>query len=75
MTQNQQFATLLPLLVGGGAVICTIFIHALAVAVAVNFMRYETKLGRAGAGALIDLAIVAAAISFAFVAHLIEIAL
>jgi Ion channel len=44
-------------------------------AATVNLFRHERRLGRAGAGALIDLAIVALAISFAFVAHLIEIAL
>ena len=74
MTRNQQFAILLPLVVGMGAVVCTIFVHALALAATVNFLRYERKLGRTGAGALIDLAIVALVISFAFVAHLIEIA-
>src|SRR6516162_7629751 len=74
MTQNQQYAILLPLVVGPGAVVCTILVHALALAVTVNFLRHERKLGRAGAGALIDLAIVVLVISFAFVAHLIEIA-
>ena len=75
MAQNHQFAILPPLVVGAGAVACTIFIHALALAATINLVRYERKRGRAGAGALIDLAIVAAAISFAFVAHLVEIAL
>ena len=75
MTQNHQFAILYPLMVGVGAVVCTIFVHALALAATVNFVRHERRLGRAGAGALIDLAIVALVISFAFVAHLIEIAL
>jgi len=75
MTQNHQFAILYPLVVGVGAVACTIFVHALALAATVNLFRHERRLGRAGAGALIDLAIVALAISFAFVAHLIEIAL
>jgi hypothetical protein len=75
MTQNHQFAILFPLVVGGGAVACSIFVHALALAATINLFRYERKLGRAGAGALIDLAIVALVISFAFVAHLIEIAL
>jgi hypothetical protein len=74
MTQNQEFAILLPLMVGAGAVVCTIFVHALAVTATVNFLRYETKLGRAGAGALIDTGIVALVISFALMAHLIEIA-
>jgi Ion channel len=75
MTQNHQFAILFPLVVGVVAFACTIFVHALALAATVNLFRYEKKLGRAGAGALIDLAIVSVAISFAFVAHLVEIAL
>ena len=75
MTQNHQFAILYPLVVGTGAVACTIFVHALALAATVNVFRHERRLGRAGAGSSIDLAIVALAISFAFVAHLIEIAL
>ena len=74
MTQNHQFAILFPLVVSIGAVACTIFVHALALAATINLFRYERKLGRAGAGALIDLAIVALAISFAFVAHLVAIA-
>ena len=75
MTPNHQFALLLPLVVSIGAFVCTILVHALALAATVNLFRHERKLGRAGAGALIDLTIVALAISFAFVAHLIEIAL
>src|SRR5262249_37818880 len=75
LMQDHQFATLVPLVVGAGAVACTIFVHALALAATINFVRHERKLGRTGAGALIDLAIVAAARSFAFVAPLIEIAL
>ena len=74
MTKDHQFAILYPLVVGVGAVACTIFIHALALAATVNFVRHERRLGRAGAGALIDLAIVALVVSFAFVAHLLEIA-
>jgi len=75
MAQNQQFAVLYPLVVGIGAVACTIFVHAIALAATVNLFRHERRLGRAGAGALVDLAIVSVVISFAFVAHLIEIAL
>jgi hypothetical protein len=75
MTQNHQFAILFPLVVGAGAVACTIFIHALALAATINLVRHERRAGRAGSGALIDLAIVAVVISLAFVAHLIEIAL
>ena len=75
MAQNHQFAILPPLIVGAGAVACTIFIHALALAATINLVRYERKRGRAGSGAVIDLAILMLVISFAFVAHLIEIAL
>jgi Ion channel len=75
MTANHQFAILLPLLIGGGAVVCTIVVHALTMAATINLFRHERKLGHAGAGALIDLAILTLAISLAFVAHLIEIGL
>ena len=75
MTQNPQFTVLFPLVVGLGAVACTIFVHALALTATINLFRYERRLGRAGAGALIDFAIVVLVISFAFMAHLIEIAL
>jgi Ion channel len=75
MTENHQFAILVPLLVGGGAVACTIVVHALAMSATIDLVRHEKKIGRVGIGPLIDLAIVSLAISFAFVAHLIEIAL
>ncbi len=75
MTQVHQVAISRPLAIGSIAVLCTIFIHALAVGATVNFFRYERKLGRAGVRFVIDLAIVVLTISFAFVAHLIEIAL
>ena len=41
----------------------------------VNLFRYERKRGSVGASALMNLAILTLVISFAFVAHLIEIAL
>ena len=68
MTQNDQFAIFLPLVVGVGVFVCTIFVHALAMVATVNLFRYERKRGHAGAGALIDLAILTLVISFAFVA-------
>ncbi|HEY3988061.1 MAG TPA: ion channel [Acidobacteriaceae bacterium] len=75
MTQIHPVAILIPLAVGVGATLCTICIHALAVGGTVNVARRERKLGRAGASFWVDLAIVSRVISFAFVAHLIEIAL
>jgi Ion channel len=75
MTQVHQVAIVTPLIVGAGAVLCTIFIHGLAVGSTVNFFRREARLGRAGMRYLIDLTIVVLVMSFAFVAHVIEIAM
>jgi hypothetical protein len=63
-----------PLIVGAGAVLCTILIHALALSATVNFVRRETRLGRAGIRYVLDLTIVVLVMSFAVVAHLIEVA-
>jgi hypothetical protein len=75
MIPNHQFAILLPLAVGIIAVECTIFVHVIALATTVNLFRYEKRLGRLGADALNDLAIITLVISVAFVAHLAEIGL
>jgi Ion channel len=73
MTQVDQVAIVTPLAVGAGAVLCTIFIHALFLGATVNFFRRETRLGRAGMRYLIDLTIVVLVTSFSFVAHVIEV--
>jgi hypothetical protein len=75
MTQTHRIAILIPLVVGAAAVLCTIFIHALAVIATVNFVRHERRLGRAGTSFWIDVAIVGLAMLFGLVAHLMEIAL
>ena len=75
MIEHHQFAILLPLLVGIGAVECTILIHALAAATAVNVFRYEKRRGSVGENALKDFAIFALVISVALAAHLAEIGL
>jgi hypothetical protein len=69
-----RIATLLPLAVSASAVVCTIFLHALTVSATVNFFRHERSRGRADASVWSDVAIVALVVSFAFVAHLLEIA-
>jgi hypothetical protein len=74
MIQVRQVAIVAPLIVGAGAVLCTIFIHALALGATVNFYRRETRLGRAGMMYLIDVTIVVLVMSFTFVAHMIEVA-
>jgi hypothetical protein len=66
---------LIPLAVGMVAVACTIMIHALALGAVVSFVRHERRLRRAGASFWTDVAIVSAAIAFAFAAHLVEILL
>jgi len=66
---------LIPLAVGVGAIACTIFIQAVALSASIDFVRRETKLGHAGASRWMDFRIVALTISFALVAHLVEIAL
>jgi hypothetical protein len=74
MTQTYQIAILLPLAVGAIAVVCTIFVRALAVVATINFVRHQRRLGHIGVGFWIDFSIVGLAISIALVAHLIEIA-
>jgi hypothetical protein len=74
MIQVHRVAIVTPLTVGAGAVLCTIFTHALALGAAVNFFRRETRLGRAGMRYLIDLTIVVLVVSFEFVAHVVEVA-
>ena len=73
--QIHRIAIAVPLAVGATAVICTTMIHALPLSATVNFVRREKRLGRAGRDFWIDTGIVALAILYAFVAHLLEIAL
>ena len=75
MTQPDHVAILVPLVVGASATLCTLLIHGMAVLANVNFIRYERRRGRLGAGPLIDFAIVVVTMLLVFVAHLIEIAL
>jgi len=75
VTQIHRVAILAPLLVGGIAVVCTIFIHGLLLSGTISFVRRETKLGRVGLSFWKDFEIVGLVISFALVAHLIEIAI
>lgn len=69
-----RIATLLPLTVGVSAVVCTILLHALAVNATVHFIRHARTRGHTGKSVWIDMAIVALVIAFAFMAHLLEIA-
>jgi hypothetical protein len=75
MTQIHRVAILIPLLVSAPVVLGTILVHALALYATITFFRHERRLGRAGTALSIDIFIAALAISFAFLAHLLEIAL
>jgi len=65
---------LVPLAVGAATIFASIFIHALALATIVNFIRRERRLGRAGVRFSRDVVIVAGVTLLALAAHLIEIA-
>jgi hypothetical protein len=75
MMRNDQVAVLLPMLAGSITALCTILIHSVTLGVTVRFFRHERTLGRVGSVVWMNLGIFVLAISFAFVAHLIEIAL
>jgi|SRR5208282_5280837 len=74
MTQFPRIATLGPLAVAAVTAAFTILIHAMALSATLKFLRYERKLGRVGATFWSDFGIVALAMAFTLVAHLIEIA-
>jgi len=75
MTQSERIPVLLPLAVGAVMFGCTILIHSVPLSATVNHVRREKKLGRVGTSFWTDIGIVARAISYALVAHLIEVAL
>lgn len=72
---NHQVAVLLPVLAGSLAALCTILIHSLALVASVNLFRHEKQHGHVGSQPWIDLGLFMLTMSFAFIAHLIEIAL
>jgi Ion channel len=75
MMRNDQVAVLLPMAAGAIATLCTILIHSVVLGVCVRLFRREKSLGLIGSRASVNLGIFVLAISFVFVAHLIEIAL
>jgi len=75
MMGNDQVAVLLPTVAGSVAALCTILIHSVALRASVTLFLRERKLGVLGAGLWIDFRMFVLTMSFAFVAHLTEIAL
>jgi hypothetical protein len=75
MNDAHPILLLIPLAVGSVAVICTILIHALPLSATITFVRRERKLGHLGINFRKDMGVVVRVISYAFVAHLVEMAL
>ena len=75
MKNPQPILLLVPLAVGSVAVMCTILIHVLPLSAAVSFARREKQLGHLGVQFRKDMRIVVRVIVYAFLAHLVEIAL
>ena len=62
-------------MLGAIAALCTVLIQSLPLSATVNYVRQERRLGREGKELWIDVVIVVRVISYALLAHLIEIAL
>jgi len=75
MKDAHPILLLVPIAVGSAAVICTILIHALPLSATIAFVRREKKLGHLGLSFWKDMGVVTRTILYAFVAHLIEMAL
>jgi hypothetical protein len=71
----QHIPILLPLVVGIGAILCTILVQAIPVGGTIWFVRRERKSGRTGRNFWTDTTIVVPVVLLVMVAHLIEIAL
>jgi hypothetical protein len=75
MKNAHPILLLIPIAVGCAAVICTILIHALPLSATITFVRREKKLGHLGMNFRRDMGLVVRVILYAFVAHLMEMAL
>ena len=75
MKDTHPILLLIPIAVGSAAVICTILIHALPLRATITFIRREKRLGHLGVNFVKDMGVVVRVILYAFVAHLVEMAL
>ena len=75
MSQIERIGILIPLAVGALAAVGTMFIHALPLRATVDFVRFDKKLRRAGRGFWGDVGVVVLVVSYALLAHLLEMAL
>jgi hypothetical protein len=74
MNDTHSPALLIPGAVGVAAILCTILIHVLPLHATLSLIRREKKHGHIGVRFWIDTVIVVRVISYALVAHLMEIA-
>lgn len=70
----QHISILLPLAVGAIVFAGTVLVHAVPLRTIVNFVRREKRLGRLGRGFWADLGIVGRGMTYAGLAHMVEIA-
>jgi hypothetical protein len=75
MREAYPVLILAPTLVGSSAVIGTIIIHALPLSATVSFVQREKRLGHLGINFTKDASVMVRVISYAFAAHLLEMAL
>lgn len=75
MKDAHPILILIPVLVGFAAVLCTILVHALPLSATISFVRRQKHLGHLGVNFRTDMGVVVRVILYAFVAHLIEMAL
>src|SRR5580704_5068881 len=75
MKDANSILILVPVAVGSAAVVCTIVIHAMPLSATIAFVRREKRLGHLGLNFWKDMGVVTRTILYAFVAHLIEMAL
>jgi hypothetical protein len=74
MKDPHSIAFLIPGVVGVAAILCTLLMHAVPLSATVALVRRERKRGRAGVRFWMDTGIVVRAMSYALVAHLVEMA-
>jgi hypothetical protein len=75
MIQVHRIAVLVPLSVGVVVSLCAVMIHLLPLRATINLIRRERRLGRIGTNPWIDMGIFVRVVSYALLAHLIEVAL
>lgn len=71
----QRVGIWIPLAVGALAAAGTMFTHALPLRATIELLRYEKKFSRTGRGFFSDVGMVVLVISYALLAHLVEMAL